>query len=68
MANLVAISRKGLRGLLLGAGVLLGVGQLSCSNLLALVVGSALGLSSLLQSVRCESVILSVWKVKSWGE
>jgi hypothetical protein len=52
MANLVAISRKGLRSLLLGAGVLLRLGQLSGGNLLALVVGGSLGLSSLLQTVQ----------------
>lgn len=56
MASLVAISRKGLRGLLLDRGVLLRVGQLSCSNLLALVVGSALGLSPLLQTAFEKSV------------
>jgi len=49
MASLVAISRKGLRRLLLDGSLLLRVGQLSCSNLLALVVGSALGLPPLLQ-------------------
>lgn len=50
MATLVAKGRKGLRSLLLGASVLLRVGQLSGSDLLALVVSGALGLSSLLQS------------------
>lgn len=48
--DLVAISRKGLRRLGLDSSLLLGIGQLSSSNLLALVVGGALGLSSLLQS------------------
>lgn len=56
MASLVAISRKGLRRLLLDRGVLLRVGQLSCSNLLALVVGSALGLPPLLQTAFEKSV------------
>lgn len=50
MAKLVAISRKGLRSLGLDGGVLLGIGQLSGSNLLTLVVSGTLGLSSLLQS------------------
>lgn len=50
MASLVAVGSKGLGGLLLDSSVLLGIGQLSGSNLLALVVGGTLGLSSLLQS------------------
>jgi hypothetical protein len=49
-ANLVAHLRKGLRRLGLDRGVLLGLGQLSRGDLLALVVGGALGLSSLLQA------------------
>lgn len=48
--NLVAKGRKGLRSLGLDGGVLLGIGQLSSSNLLALVVGGTLGLSPLLQA------------------
>jgi hypothetical protein len=50
MASLVAVGSKGLGGLLLDSSVLLGIGQLSGSNLLALVVSGTLGLSSLLQS------------------
>lgn len=52
MASLVAVVGKSLGGLLLDRSVLLGIGQLSGSNLLALVVGSTLSLSSLLQAVK----------------
>ena len=50
MNSLVAVVGKSLGGLLLDSGVLLGIGQLSGGNLLALVVGGTLGLSSLLQT------------------
>lgn len=50
MAGLVAKGSEGLGGLVLDGGGLLGVRELSGSNLLALVVGGGLGLSSVLQS------------------
>lgn len=50
MAGLVAKGSEGLGGLVLDGGGLLGVRELSGSNLLALVVGRGLGLSSVLQS------------------
>lgn len=50
MASLVAIGRKGLRSLRLGGSILLRLSQLSGSDLLALVVGGSLGLSSLFQT------------------
>lgn len=50
MAGLVAKGSQGLGGLVLDGGGLLGVRELSGSNLLALVVGRGLGLSSVLQS------------------
>lgn len=48
--HLVAESSKLLGSLALAGGSLLGVGDLAGSNTLALIVGSALGLSSLLQA------------------
>ncbi|KAI6771083.1 hypothetical protein HG531_009938 [Fusarium graminearum] len=56
MNSLVAVVGKSLGGLLLDSGVLLGIGQLSGGNLLALVVGGTLGLSSLLQTVKTNLV------------
>lgn len=48
--RLVAEGLEGLRRLLVDLGVLLRVGELALSDLLALVVGSALGLAALLES------------------
>lgn len=50
-ARLVAVVGKSLCRRALGAGVLLGVGQLAGGNALALVVGGTLGLAALLQTV-----------------
>lgn len=50
MCHLVAESSKLLGGLALAGGSLLGVGDLTGGNTLALVVGGTLGLSSLLQA------------------
>ena len=47
---LVTEGREGLGRLGLGGSVLLGLGQLSCSSLLALVVSQRLGLSAVLQT------------------
>ena len=49
--RLVAEGLESLGGLVGDLGVLLGVGGLSQGDLLALVVGGALGLSSVLESV-----------------
>jgi hypothetical protein len=49
--KLVAVARKSLGSLVIDLGVLLGLGQLSLGQLLALVVGGGLGLAALLQSL-----------------
>jgi hypothetical protein len=48
-SRLVSVSLEGLDRLVIDLGVLLALGELSAGGLLALVVGSTLGLSALLQ-------------------
>jgi hypothetical protein len=57
---LVTEGREGLGRLGLGGSVLLGLGQLSCSSLLALVVSQRLGLSAVLQTVKLPESVYQI--------
>lgn len=60
--RLVAEGLEGLRRLLVDLGVLLGVGDLALSDLLALVVSGTLGLAALLKSV----AVLVERSIENW--
>jgi hypothetical protein len=64
--RLVAEGGESLGRLGLGASVLLGVRQLSRGDLLALVVGSGLGLSAVLQTVDLVSELLHMLNSAAW--